>query len=377
MKTKQAPGNEKRQAPISSEKRRAEKNLKERDARYRLFFEHDLTGDFIAVPQGRIIACNRAFLKMMGLEGTDVGDLPGCFEFFADPAFWNQLVDRVRSERTLESQEFEMVAGDCTRRRILVRANAVGLFGDNGELLEIRCSVFDITQRKEAEEQLRRSSERLRALSAHLQSVRESERTAVARELHDELGQVLTGLKMDIAWLDNKLRDLNAPGLRDKSRDMLKLVDSTIQLVRRLTADLRPGILDDLGLVAALEWQAQDFQTRTGTECTFSSDVDYLELSREFSTAVFRIFQESLTNVARHSGASSVAAKLRISDSDVVLEVIDNGKGITPSEASGSSSFGLVGMQERAFLFGGTVSALGRPGGGTTVTARFPLKSAM
>ena len=167
----------------------------------------------------------------------------------------------------------------------------------------------DITERKKAEEQLKGSTEQLRALSAHLQSVREEERTLISREIHDELGQELTGLKMDLSWLVKRLSK-NQKSLISKTESMLKLVDSTIQTVRRISSELRPGVLDDLGLIAAIEWQAQDFENRTGITCDFSSSVEEIGLDRDRSTAVFRIFQETLTNVSRHAKATRVKISL-------------------------------------------------------------------
>jgi signal transduction histidine kinase len=154
---------------------------------------------------------------------------------------------------------------------------------------------------------------------------------------------------------------------------MAQLVDSTIQTVRKIATDLRPGILDDLGLVAAIEWQSQDFQKRTGINCSFTPNVDDLDLNADRSTALFRIFQETLTNVARHSAATEVVVTLNRDDDKVALSISDNGKGISQSEISGRRSLGLLGMRERAQLLGGELKISGTPSEGTTVTARIPL----
>src|SRR5207244_2973139 len=166
------------------------------------------------------------------------------------------------------------------------------------------------TERKRAEERLRRSREQLRSLSAHLQSVREEERTHIAREIHDELGQMLTGLKIDLSWLENRLgrngHPKTQPLLLDKIKSISNLVGSTIQTVRRISTELRPGVLDDLGLTAAIEWQGQEFQARTGIRCKFNCNVEEVKLDPDRSTAVFRIFQETFINVARHANATQV-----------------------------------------------------------------------
>ena len=229
-------------------------------------------------------------------------------------------------------------------------------------------------ERKRAEEQLRNSRGQLRALASHLQSVREEERTLVAREIHDELGQELTGLKMDLSWLDKRL-PAGHESLVEKVESMSRLVDTTIQSVRRISTKLRPGVLDDLGLVAAIEWQAQDFQNRTGIECEFHSSLGELDIDRNRSTTIFRILQETLTNVARHAGASLVTIFLTEEAGDIVLIVEDNGRGIKDLEISDSKSLGLLGMRERALAFGGEVKIAGVPGKKTTVTLRIPVGS--
>jgi signal transduction histidine kinase len=188
----------------------------------------------------------------------------------------------------------------------------------------------DVTERKQAEEDLRRSFEQLRALAAHLQSVREEERTRVAREIHDELGQALTAIKLDLTALLRDLPTDQEPAGRH-CQSILKLLDEAIQSVRRIATDLRPGVLDDLGLVAAVEWAAEEFQARTGIQCRVSlPDVD-IAMDPERATALFRIFQETLTNVARHANATQVNVRL-VQNGDLSLEVRDDGKGIAEKQ---------------------------------------------
>jgi signal transduction histidine kinase len=217
--------------------------------------------------------------------------------------------------------------------------------------------------------------EQLRALSARLHSAREEERSRVAREIHDELGHALTEVKIDFTSL---LRDLGqAQGTASpRSQSILKLLDQAIQSVRRIGTELRPGILDDIGLVAALEWAAEDFQTRTGTKCQITlPDVD-ISLLPEHATALFRIFQETLTNVARHAEATQVDARLSKENSSLVFEIHDNGKGISEEGLSGKSSLGLLGMRERALLLGATLTISSTLGKGTTVSVLIPDSSA-
>jgi PAS domain S-box-containing protein len=239
----------------------------------------------------------------------------------------------------------------------------------SGEGLLFLVAVHDLTQRRQEEDNSRRSSEQLRELSARLQSVREEERTRIARAIHDELGQSLTGLKMDVAWLQGHFEQ---PALLAKTQAMSELIDITVQAVRRIATELRPGILD-LSLVATIEWQLQEFQTRTGIESTLISAPGETMLDADGATTVFRIFQEILTNVVRHAHATKVEVVLEETAAFLTLQVHDNGRGITESEIHSPKSIGLLGMQERARLRAGEVKFQGTPGKGTTVTIRLPL----
>jgi signal transduction histidine kinase len=227
-------------------------------------------------------------------------------------------------------------------------------------------------ERRRAEEQLRSSHQQLRALTTYLQYVREEERTRISREVHDELGQALTGLKMDLAWVSGHLPH-NARNVQPKIKEMSSGIDVTINTVRRISTELRPGILDSLGLVAAIEWQASEFQTRTGIVCVVNSSVTETLWDQDFTTAFFRIFQETLTNIIRHAKATRVEVKLDAEDGRLVLTVADNGRGITEEEMNNTRSIGLVGMRERAALVNGDITLKGAPGKGTVVTVRIPL----
>lgn len=231
----------------------------------------------------------------------------------------------------------------------------------------------DVTERMRAEEQLRHSREQLRALAAHLESVREEERTRIARQIHDELGQMLTGLKIDLSWIAAKLPHNQAVVL-ERMQAMGQLIDATIRSVQRISTELRPGILDHLGLVAAIEWQAKEFQTRTGIQCRVSAGLAEYEPDQDISTALFRILQETLTNIIRHANATAVNISLTPDHDHLILAVVDNGRGITEQEMTGRNAIGLLGMQERALLLGGEVTISGRPKGGTTVTVTIPLQ---
>lgn len=245
------------------------------------------------------------------------------------------------------------------------------VMNEAGQVVERYGLVMDVTERKQAEEKLQRSLELLRALAARLQRVREEERTTVAREIHDELGQAMTAMKLDLAAL---MRELPAEekGAILRVDGLVKLVDETIQSVRRIATELRPGVLDDLGLAAAVEWAAEEFQGRAGIVCHVSLPDSDIALDPERATALFRIFQETLTNVARHANATEVDVRLARSKGALLLEVHDNGKGISEAELSEGQSLGILGMRERALVLGGEITITGAPGKGTTVSVRIP-----
>ncbi len=232
---------------------------------------------------------------------------------------------------------------------------------------------LDITERKKAETELLNSREQLRHLSEHLQSVREEERTRIAREIHDELGQILTSLKIDASMLAGKLPADEKP-LFEKAKLMIKQIDESIRTVKKICSELRPTMLDHFGLQAAIEWQAEDFQKRTGIECEVSFHPEDIALDQDISIVIFRIFQEALTNIMRHAGATEVKASLKAKDSMITLEVKDNGKGITEEEIANPNSFGLLGIRERINFLGGDVTISGIRNRGTTIEVNLPFR---
>jgi PAS domain S-box-containing protein len=232
----------------------------------------------------------------------------------------------------------------------------------------------DVTERVRAEEALLRSREELRELALAAHSVREQEKSRIARELHDELAQSLTALKMDVTWLRGHLPAGDA-SVSGKLGDIEALLDGTVAATRRISSDLRPLMLDDLGLVPAVEWLVQKFTERNGIPCELDIGAPDLELHEPYASAVFRILQESLTNAARHARASRVEVSIGLGDGSVALRVRDDGRGFSPEDPRKPGSFGLMGLRERAYLLGGDVSIASGPGRGTTVEVRIPLES--
>lgn len=229
----------------------------------------------------------------------------------------------------------------------------------------------DVTEGYQASARVSASRQELRALAARLQRAREEERTAIAREIHDELGQALTGIKLDIAWMKRRLpRD---DDLVAQCQSMIERIDGTLTTVRRIATELRPSVLDQLGLEAAIEWQGQEFSVRTGIPVNFDIAVGNARIPEHMASSAFRILQESLTNVARHARASRVGIRLAVTDHMLTLEITDDGVGIEPERLDGTASLGLVGMRERALACGGELSISGRPTLGTTVQLRIPV----
>lgn len=253
-----------------------------------------------------------------------------------------------------------------------IRSRAFPIRNDAGNVWRIAGIAEDVTERREAEAAAAHLVSVLRDLALRDEAVREDERTGIAREIHDELGQGLTGLRIDLAGI---ARDLpRAPrGLRARIRAMVARLDGTIDSVQRISSELRPSVLDDLGLIAAIEWQAEDFQQRTGVRCQVDLNAQS-EIDRPRATAVFRILQEALTNVARHAAAQRVEITLRVARGQIALIVGDDGRGITAAEAASPQALGLVGMRERALAWDGALEVRGEAGRGTTVTLRLPLE---
>jgi signal transduction histidine kinase len=229
----------------------------------------------------------------------------------------------------------------------------------------------DVTEGYEASRRVSASRQELRALTARLQRAREEERTAIAREIHDELGQALTGIKLDISWMKRRLPD--GDDLIAQCQSMIERIDGTLNTVRRIATELRPSVLDQLGLEAALEWQGQEFSVRTGILVDLDVAVGGVSIPEHMASSAFRIAQESLTNVARHARASRVIIRLAVANELLTLEITDDGIGIAPQRLDGTTSLGLVGMRERALASGGELCISGRPTLGTTVALRIPL----
>lgn len=317
----------------------------------------------------RMTKVNPAFAAQFNASspGALLGMTPA--QFFAhDPVQakerWREFFDQGRYHSETEERRL-----DGTPMRI--EGDYVVIRDDLGRIAGHFGIQRDVTEGYEATARVSASRQELRALAARLQRAREEERTSIAREIHDELGQALTGIKLDISWMRRRLpRDHE---LVAQCVSMIERIDGTLSAVRRIATELRPSVLDQLGLEAAIEWQGQEFSVRTGILVDLDVGVGGTKIPEHVASSAFRILQESLTNVARHARASRVGIRLAVVDQGLTLEVTDDGVGIAPDRLDGTSSLGLVGMRERALACGGELCISGRTTLGTTVLLTIPL----
>ena len=339
------------------------------DQIYRVFVERMNEGATILNSHHIVLHCNLRFAAMLGIAMEQIiGSSLHSLVYSGDHARLGALLRQAALEPCRGEIDLQSHGG----ARVPVRLSLNPL--EQGGTQAVCLIASDLSEVKDAERDLRASSQQLRNLAARLVKIREEERTRIAREIHDELGQSLTAVKMDLAWLSGRLPPGNEQ-MRTRIFTTMQLADDLIKAVRRISTDLRPGILD-LGLAAAVEWQARDFQFRTGIPCQLQLPPQELALAPNIATALFRIFQETLTNVARHANPASVEVCLETQGDRMVLRIHDNGQGFDDTNPALSKSLGLLGMRERAVMLGGQVDISSTPGQGTSVTAWIPLRPA-
>jgi len=319
--------------------------------------------------EGRVIDVNERYCELVGFSREEmIGRTVHELGLWKDPSEGSKVIDRLRREGYLNNVEGHFRHKSGATRDVLIWGELTDIAGER----VVIGMVVDITDRKRMENELKRSREQLRSLSARLQQIREEERIRIAREIHDELGGFLTVLKLDLDALCKEVPGAPEP-FRQKQDSITKTILSAIGSVRRICSDLRPSVLDHIGLTAATEWQVEEWQARTGIRCAMASSLNDEHIDPGRATAAFRVLQEALTNVARHAAATSVQVRLWTDAGRLRLEVHDNGRGIAPATVDDSTSLGLLGMKERVFSFGGSVEIFGAPERGTTVDVSIPL----
>lgn len=351
------------------ELRQKQQRLFESEERLRLAQDVAGMGTFdLELPSGKQTWSARAF-EIFGLpphtrqpEGEELMQMvhPG------DRTMVAEKLNAIATGKRLQA-EHRILRADGEVRWI--ETSGRGIFGNRGRPIRYLGVVYDITERKLAQDKLRRSEDQLRALTARLQTAIENERLRIAQELHDQLGQALTCIKMDLDWI---VRKHGASGERWVSmvQDAMGIVDTNIALVRRISTELRPQLLDSMGLRAAIEWDLEQFQRRSGVRCVARITEESLELSNEKKIAIFRIFQEAMTNIARHAYAQNIVVDLERDEDDVVLRIKDDGMGFSADLVEQMQSLGLLGMYERALVMGAHFEVDSKPGDGTTIMLR-------
>jgi PAS domain S-box-containing protein len=351
-------------------KKQAQKALSLANSELKQIFETSADGMRVIDKEFNMLRANETFCALAGVEKEKaIGKK--CYDVFRGPVCHTPgcPLTRIMSGEDRVEHDSDKIRAGGSEIPCIVTATP---FKDvSGELIGIVEDFKDISERKRTEEALEESRKRLRDLASHLETAREKERTRIAREIHDELGQSLTALKMELHWCMRQLpRDDKQ--LLEKAALLPQLIDANVHLVQKISSELRPGLLDDLGLSAAIEWQAAQFQKRTGVDCDVICEPHDIVLDQTRSTAIFRIFQETLTNIARHANATQIEVALKNKTDGIELNVSDDGRGITETEISDPKSFGVMGIQERVYSLGGVVKISGIENEGTTVEVFIP-----
>jgi len=367
------------------ERKRTETELKRIKEYLENVIDNSVDAIGIVDRHGKFILWNRRAAEIYGYQLEELAD-KSAFELYADPVELDRMLRRLRQDGVVREYEIPMKKKDGAIVPMDISISV--LQDDRGRTIGSVCLARDLSERQKAaaalksaqeelsrysrdlERQVRERTSQLRRLSASIMANQEKERTAIARELHDELGQVLTALRMDAVWLGERLQQPD-PKAGERALAMCRLIDNTIDEVRGLATRLRPGVLDDLGLIDALEWYIMDFEKRTGIACVFKHGrvppIDGIG-----ATAAYRIVQEALTNVTRHAGATQVKVSLQPEKGMLTLSVVDNGRGFHLQEITAAECLGLAGMRERAGLLGGSLEIRSRPGKGTRVCFKLP-----
>jgi PAS domain S-box-containing protein len=338
-----------------TERKKAEEDLRKSEEKYRLLFEENPLPAWVTDNQAKVfLAVNDAAVKHYGYSHDEFIGMPvKVIQAASDLSGPTGMVSHIKKNGTITDAE--------------IVSTAISYENKSACLV----LVNDLTQKLKAENEIKQINHELHELSLHLQNIREEERIQIARDIHDELGQQLTGLKMEVYALDKKVKSDDI-AIRGRFTDIVVLVEEIVKSVRRIAANLRPSMLDDLGLVAALKWQSQEVENRFGIQIHFACDLPEIDMPVGVSTGLFRIYQEALTNAVRHANAHVIESSLKIMNSRIILKIEDDGKGIEAEAVSKEKSFGLLGIKERVFVMEGEYSLKSEPGKGTCLTISVP-----
>ncbi|MBS1510960.1 MAG: PAS domain S-box protein [Bacteroidetes bacterium] len=340
-----------------------QEQLRLSEEKYRTLVEQASDGIFIADETGKFIIVNSSGCKMSG--------------YTLDELQTRTIYDLVEPESLkkipFNFQEMMMPQGASSHRQMLRKNGQLVHVEINAKFLSDKrfiAFVRDIGERIIAQDEIRQTNEKLRELTAHLINVREEERKRIGREIHDELGQQLTAIKMDVSWIHKKIPSDAYEPIQAKLKNIITLLDGSNQSIRRILSELRPGVLDDNGLIEALEWQNRQFATTTGIAIHFETTEKELKLPEQAATCIFRVYQEALTNIIRHADATRVNTALKKDNGNVVVTIEDNGKGFDTKKRESKKSFGILGIKERVHAQGGELFITSAPGKGTKMEIR-------
>jgi PAS domain S-box-containing protein len=354
-----------------SERKRYEEALRLSEEKYRTLFDQKLDGVVVIDENLAILLANAAAADILGYAAADeLSGLNLLESIAADGEIeFHHWIKDIFANNVKQNCEIHCHKKSGAEIWIALICNRINYQGKRAGLASFR----DITNQKQIDEDLRRSKIEIQNLYAHSHMIREEERNLISHEIHDELGQALTALQIDLYWLQKRLVGNNHE-VREKAKAMSALISESISAVQRICSKLSPPILDELGIIAALEWQLSEFGRHFDIRWQFHSQTRELEINRECSIAIFRIVQEALTNVARHAKASKVSLNIEKRNGHLVVRVVDNGKGITHSQIASSYSYGLMGMKERALAFGGEFAIKPGRNGGTLLQFSIPVE---
>jgi PAS domain S-box-containing protein len=345
--------------------------LLESEARFRSIFENSLIGISIANPEGKLLQVNLDYAQMYGYENPEVmlSEISNVASLYANPLDRKEILRLLKEKGCIEAQEIEVIKRDGSRFFVLVSASEIR--DADGKLLFNQATHVDLSDIRKMEVQLQDSHDRLEKLNHHLHEVWENEKSQIAMNLHDDLGQKLTALYLDIAWINSRI-GVQSAAVRKKMKEITLMIDDSINGIKEVSSFLRPSMLSDLGLIPAISLQLQKFEKKSGINCHFHYFPDEFVVDEYLSLVLYRILQESLTNIARHSEATAAEVNLNIINRRIELIISDNGIGIDKDQIDSLTSMGLAGIKERAKLVNGKVLIVGEKNNGTTITVTAP-----